>query len=207
MDTSTAAHILCVEPDPASQALLEQALTGFHVVFAVDGYETMREINRHAFHAYVLEYRVPHWSGLSACREIRRDDPKVPILFCSTAGGDECARALSAGATDFVPKPIDPPKLRRKVRVMLELAELESRRAQVEEQIAIDEELRSRAADAIARTGLAKLAAARAIERSARAKALAQYLAGGGTRAHFEALWNPTFARSWALYDEPLSPP
>jgi DNA-binding response OmpR family regulator len=166
----------------------------------------MREINRQAFHAYVLEYWVPHWSGSSACREIRKADPKVPILFCSAAGDDERARALRAGASDFIPKPIDPPKLRRKVRVLLELAELQSRRAQVEEQIAIDDELRSRAADAIARTGLAKLTAARAIERSARTKALAQYLVGGGTRAHFDALWNPTFSQSWATYDERTSP-
>jgi DNA-binding response OmpR family regulator len=182
---------------------LEEALSGFRVVFAVNGYEAMREMNRQAFHAYVLEYWVPHWSGLDACREIRKGDPKVPIVFCTRAGNAECARALRAGATDFIRQPIDPPQFRRKLRVLLELADLESRRAQVDEQLAIDEELQNRAAHAIARAGLARLSAARAIERSTRAKALAQYLAAGGTRAYFEGSWNSRFSRTWALYEQP----
>jgi DNA-binding response OmpR family regulator len=198
--------VLCVEPDAASRALLQKALSGFSVVFAIDGFEAAREVNRRAFHAYILEYWVPLWSGTDACKEIRKVDPRVPVLFSTTAGDAHRARAIRAGASAFLQKPIDPPVLRRKLNILLELAELESRRAHVDELLAIDEELQQRAAGAIARTGLAKLTAARAIERSARLKAAARYVASGGTMAHFEHAWSSTFARRWASYDQPQKP-
>jgi DNA-binding response OmpR family regulator len=192
-----------VEPDAQVRATLLEALTGFHVVLAVNGFEALRAINHGVFHAYVLEFWLPDWSGLQACKSIRQSDPQVPVVICTSPGRDEerSRAALRAGASDYVRKPVDPPQLRRKLRILLELAELHSNRAQIEERLAIDEELRYRAAAAIARTGLARLSAARAIERAARGKALALYLKAGGTLAYFESAWAPAFSNAWARYE------
>jgi CheY-like chemotaxis protein len=203
MTTPSTKDILCVEPNADAQALLNEALYDFNIVFAVDGYETLRELNRKVFHAYVLEYWIPHWSGTEACRHIRNTDPRVPIVFSSSASETLHARALRAGANAFLRKPIDPPTLRRRLRVMLELAELESKRAYADELHAIDQELRDRAAAINARAGRARLAAAQAIEKSVRSKALAQYVASGGTCAHFDREWTTSFSRAWAIYDDP----
>jgi DNA-binding response OmpR family regulator len=198
-------RILCVEPDAQALAMMEKALTGYRLVLAVNGFEALREMNRGSFHAYVLDYWLPNWSGLDVCRHIRRSDPKVPVIFCAGAGGDARARAVRAGASELLDKPVDPPLLRRRLRALLEVADFESKRAHVEERLAIDDELRRRMADAMARTGLARLSAARAIERSARAKALADYLKAGGGLAYFDAAWGPTFSSAWQTYD-PLRP-
>jgi two-component system response regulator MprA len=203
--TDQCVSILCVEPDAQARAAVEEALTGYHLVFAVNGYEALRVIDSRLFHAYVLEFWLPGWPGLQACRDIRRSDPRVPIVFCTSADRDEDrARALEAGASDYLHKPVDPSQLRRKLRVLLELAELHSKRAERDERLAIDDALRERAAEAMARTGLARLAAARAIESTAKTKALSQYLKAGGTLAHFEAAWGPSFSSAWARY-APLS--
>jgi hypothetical protein len=108
---------------------------------------------------------------------------------------------MRAGASAYIGKPIDPSQFRHRLLNLMELAELESRRALLDEQLAIDEELQRRAADATARMGRAKVTAARAIERSVRLKALAQYLAAGGTRVHFEPAFSVTFSSAWATYD------
>src|SRR5688572_3864503 len=103
MDTLTVGvrDILCIEPDAASRIELQDALKGFGVVFAIDGFEAVREVNRRAFHAYILDYWVPGWSGTDACKEIRKVDPRVPILFSTTAGDAHRARAIRAGASAF----------------------------------------------------------------------------------------------------------
>jgi len=203
-----ATNILCIEAEPVARALLTEALIGYDVVFAATGYDAMREVNLRAYDAYVLDYWIPGWSGLGLCRHVRNEDPTVPIIFCAAASGDSRARAVRAGASAYFPKPIDPPQLRRQLRTLLELAELSSKRAHVDARRAIDDELSERAADAMARAGMAQLSAARAIiERTARAKALAEYLKAGGTLAYFNAAWQPTFSTAWARYDPPSAPP
>lgn len=191
--------VLCVQPDAKARASLEQALVGYRTVFAVNAFEGLRELNRRVFHAYVLEYWLPDWSGVQVCRHIRKSDPRVPVIICGGADRDEDrARAFRGRANAYFPRPVDLPHLTRKLRMLLELAELESKRARHEAERAIDEEIQRRIAEARARPGLAHLAVARAIERSAKSKAMVKFLKAGGTLAHFEAQWTPSFSAACA---------
>src|SRR5437868_891683 len=54
----------------------------------------------------IIDWGLPDRPGVDVCRELRAKDPLLPILFIS-ARTDEAtvARALDAGADDFVPKP------------------------------------------------------------------------------------------------------
>src|SRR5687767_2737229 len=130
-------HVLCVEADAGSRALLHDALKDYQLTFAVDGYEAVREINRRPFHAYIFGYWLPGWSSVAACREIRRADPAVPVVFCDRNIERYSARALRAGASHCCEKPINPATFRRRLRILLERAENCSTRAQLDERRAI----------------------------------------------------------------------
>ena len=59
--------------------------------------------------AVLLDWGLPDRPGIEVCREIREQDSRVPILFVS--GRDDeasVARALDAGANDYIIKPFRP---------------------------------------------------------------------------------------------------
>ena len=195
-------HVLCVGADALDRSMLGQALAGYHTVFAVNGLEALRVVNRDVFHAYVLDYWLPDWSGLQACRHIRKTDPKVPIAICGAPALDDYrARAFRARATLYFCKPTDHAAVQRKLRAFLEIAELESTRARPELLRTIDDEIQLGVTAAITRADLEQPAISRSIERSARRKALAQFLEAGGTLAHFQAMWSESFSTTWAKHD------
>ncbi len=58
--------------------------------------------------AIVLDIEMPEMNGLDALTEIRRFDPKVPIIMFSTltaAGASSTLKALARGASDYATKP------------------------------------------------------------------------------------------------------
>jgi response regulator RpfG family c-di-GMP phosphodiesterase len=139
----------------------------------------------------------PDRTGLQLCRAIRQLDPHGPVIFCTGAARDQGRnRALRAGANVYLCKPIDPEKLRRQVRVYLELSELESLRARVDEERAIQGELERRIKDAAARTDAAQKLASASIGRTARTKAFKAFIEARGTRAHFESWWAQVFGNA-----------
>jgi DNA-binding NtrC family response regulator len=43
--------------------------------------EALRELNAGAFDACVLDYWIADWTGPALCRDIRKSDPHVPVIF------------------------------------------------------------------------------------------------------------------------------
>jgi PAS domain S-box-containing protein len=79
----------------------------------------------------LLDLRMPGMDGLEVLQAIREDDPEANVILCTAHGDKEAViEAMRAGASDFLPKPID--------QVMLESA---LRRA--EERIHLKRELQA----------------------------------------------------------------
>jgi DNA-binding response OmpR family regulator len=197
MDTATIGvrSILCVEDEPESRALLEQSLADHHLVFVSTAREAVTRVNAGAFHGYVLDYWLPDWSGPALCREIRKIDPHGPVVFCTAAAREsDRSRALRAGASAYLCKPIEADVIRAKLRAFLTMAELESLRAKVDEEHAVQCELERRLAGVAAQAERGRQLLASSIERTARAKALKAFIDAHGTRAHFEAWWPQVFS-------------
>jgi two-component system KDP operon response regulator KdpE len=67
----------------------------------------------------VLDLMLPDGDGIGLCREARRSST-LPILIISAAGDErEKARALDAGADDYLHKPFDGEELLARVKTIL----------------------------------------------------------------------------------------
>ena len=187
--------ILCVDPDRESQALLREILAEHEPVVASNAYEALGKLTRQLFDAYVLESWLPDFSGLALCREIHRTDPRGPVIFCSGAARrQDRLLALQAGANAYICKPIEPAELLKHLRVLTELAELESARATAAATSAVAKELKRHDARLLQGAGSVRESALAAIECLCKTRAFTAYADEGGTRANFERSWEALFA-------------
>lgn len=194
---SAGPSVLCVQPDPALRGVLQQTLGAYRTVAASTGLEAIRILQSSVFDAYVIDYWLPPSSGIHLCRYIRRTDPHTPICFYTNAGSEaERRRAFQAGANAYVCASAGHDILGEELRGLLDQAELQSMRARIEEEQAVQDELESRLGEAIDRTSHARTLAAGAIERAARAKAYQRFSESGGTPGHFERWWPEVFSSS-----------
>ena len=113
--------MLCVSADACDISGL--LLPECKVTQAPSAYEALKHHNATPFDLYLLDYWLQDFTGPRLCRDLRRDDPHVPIVLCSSTSGDgEQRRGIAAGATAYLCKPIEPTALTRNVRALLELS-------------------------------------------------------------------------------------
>ncbi|MBR1568334.1 MAG: response regulator transcription factor [Lachnospiraceae bacterium] len=104
------ATILLVEDDHALAMGTQYALEaeGYTVLHAPDLAEARRLMNtdEENIDLILLDVMLPDGNGYDYCREIRRDNPQVPIIFL-TAVSEEAniVQGLELGADDYVAKP------------------------------------------------------------------------------------------------------
>jgi two-component system, chemotaxis family, chemotaxis protein CheY len=108
--------VLAVDDSPALLALLVKCLRsgGHEVVSAKNGQEAMAELERHRPALVVTDLNMPVMSGLDFI-EAARAAPAgqgVPILLLtSETAATLHERARAVGATGWLPKPLDGPRL------------------------------------------------------------------------------------------------
>jgi two-component system, OmpR family, response regulator len=119
--STTTPHILVVEDDRETRALIAKYLRGnnCNVATAPDGREMERWIAQHRVDLVVLDVMLPGEDGLTLCRKLRGTSP-VPIIML-TARGDDVDRilGLEMGADDYLPKPFNPRELLARIRSVL----------------------------------------------------------------------------------------
>ena len=82
----------------------------FQIIEAEDGEKALEICKRGLHHAILLDWNMPMMDGYEFLGNLRRlpggDQPKV--VFCTTENGiDHIARALNAGADEYIMKPFD----------------------------------------------------------------------------------------------------
>jgi two-component system phosphate regulon response regulator PhoB len=119
---------LVVEDEAPLVELLRYNLEreGFRVAAAYDGDEALVMAAEEPPDIVVLDWMLPHTSGLEVCRRLRRGERTrdVPILML-TARGEEAdkVRGLDSGADDYVTKPFSPAELIARMRAVLRRAQ------------------------------------------------------------------------------------
>ena len=124
--TSTRNHdlILVVDDDPTLRMLVKASLekAGFEVKEAENGESALRCFIKYQPAIILLDVEMPTLNGFETCRRIRADavGAHVPILMVTGLDDiDSVNRAYSAGATDFIQKPLNWPLLGHRVRYLL----------------------------------------------------------------------------------------
>ena len=98
---------------------------GFRVICAYDGDEALLIAAEQKPDMILLDWMLPHRSGLDVCRQLRRT-PKtrdIPIIMLTARGeeGDR-VRGLDSGADDYVTKPFSTSELLARMRAVLRRA-------------------------------------------------------------------------------------
>jgi signal transduction histidine kinase len=118
------ASILVVDDDPVMRSLMRATLENdnFEVIEAVDGVEGCRLYEQHHPDLLLVDVVMPRMDGYELCRELRGRfaSAYVPIVVATSLDDvPSIARAYDAGATDFIPKPVNWLVLNHRVRYIL----------------------------------------------------------------------------------------
>ncbi|MCP3101521.1 response regulator transcription factor [Myxococcus sp. K15C18031901] len=113
-------HVLVVDDHQELRALVAQALErDGHLVRQAEDIEQARQALLSEPDVIVLDLGLPDGSGLSLCRELRRDGIQTPILILTAHNRvNERVEGLDAGADDFLGKPFAIAELRARVRAV-----------------------------------------------------------------------------------------
>jgi two-component system phosphate regulon response regulator PhoB len=119
--------ILIVEDEADLVTLLSYNLEkeGFRTAAAYDGDEALLIANEQRPDLLLLDWMLPHRSGLDVCRQLRRGSKTrdIPIIMLTARGeeGDR-VRGLDSGADDYLVKPFSNSELVARIRAVLRRA-------------------------------------------------------------------------------------
>jgi two-component system KDP operon response regulator KdpE len=116
---ATEGKVLIVDDEPSIRRALRTTFgtLGFDVAEAITGEEALPLLRAAAFDAVLLDVNMPGMGGLEACREIRRQFPRLAVLMLTVRDNeDDKVEALDAGADDYVTKPFPIRELVARVR-------------------------------------------------------------------------------------------
>jgi DNA-binding response OmpR family regulator len=122
-------RILLVEDDTELSELIFRLLTplALQILHAQTLADARSKLASERFDAVVLDIMLPDGSGLDLCREIRMQQPALPVLMLS-ARGDTLDRVLGLeiGADDYLAKPFDAAELTARLRALLRRGRLDA---------------------------------------------------------------------------------
>jgi two-component system, OmpR family, KDP operon response regulator KdpE len=118
----TRSKVLIVDDEPSIRRALHSTFgtLGFDIAEAVTGEQALPLLRAANFDAVLLDVNMPGMGGIAACREIRRQFPRLAVLMLTVRDSeDDKVEALEAGADDYVTKPFPIRELVARVRAAL----------------------------------------------------------------------------------------
>jgi diguanylate cyclase (GGDEF)-like protein len=126
-----AVKVLVADDDPVTRELLHRILgeCGYEVLSAENGQQAWEIYNASEASLVITDWEMPGLNGIELCSRIRQHDAvgyTYIIFLTSHSGLDHLIEGLSAGADDFIAKPLHPDELRVRVRVAQRILSLET---------------------------------------------------------------------------------
>jgi two-component system chemotaxis response regulator CheY len=116
--------ILAVDDSPSIRNMVAFTLksAGYDVVEAVDGQDGLDKAKTKKVSLILTDQNMPRMDGLTLVKNLRAmpDYKSAPILILTTESSDDMkAKGRAAGATGWLVKPFDPPKLLEVVKKVI----------------------------------------------------------------------------------------
>ena len=121
--------VLIAEDDPNTREGLREILEaeGYEVLTVPDGQKALETYRAKKPQVLCLDIMMPQVNGYDVCREIRRTDPRTPILFISAKSEEiDKVLGLEIGADDFIVKPFGVKEVIARIRAVTRRALAES---------------------------------------------------------------------------------
>lgn len=117
-------RILLAEDESAIAGFIKEGLEeeGFAVDVAFNGRQALEMAidNIDEYDIFLLDWMLPGLSGIDICRNIRKENKTVPVIFLTAKDTvDDTVFALEAGANDYLKKPFAFEELLARIRVLL----------------------------------------------------------------------------------------
>jgi len=124
------AKILIADDDPVLQKFLSALLEkyDYHYISATKGIEAIDKVNTFNPDLILLDVMMPEMDGLEVCKKLKGDlsTQHIPIIIITgDTDKDLRVKGLSAGANDFLTKPINRLELMVRVKNLLRIKEFE----------------------------------------------------------------------------------
>lgn len=121
------AKILIVDDNPHNRLAIRTILKGIDAQLheAGNGFDALTMALETEYALILLDVQMPEMDGYEVCEQLRADDrtADTPVIFLTAAykENSDKMRGYSAGATDYLTKPLDDHILKAKVHVFLRL--------------------------------------------------------------------------------------
>jgi two-component system, OmpR family, manganese sensing response regulator len=103
--------------DPLSRVLKRE---GYEVDVAYEGQSGHQLAMQSDYDLLILDWMLPHQSGLELCQQLRSQGKTTPVLFLTAKDTlDDRVMGLDAGADDYLVKPFELRELLARVRALL----------------------------------------------------------------------------------------
>lgn len=121
--------LLIVDDEPVNLKVLNHALKeDYRLSFAKSGQECLRLVDQENPDLILLDVMMPGMTGFEVCTTLKSDKTfnKIPVIFVTALNDatDE-AKGLTAGAVDYIYKPISPAVVKARVKTHLSLVNAE----------------------------------------------------------------------------------
>ncbi|MEE6211042.1 response regulator [Salarchaeum sp. III] len=107
-DDTTQYRVLVVDDDEEVAATISLYLeddTNLETVIETSAADALDRLDDEDIHCVISDYRMPRATGIDLLEDIREDYPALPFLLFTARGSELVAsKAISAGATDYLPK-------------------------------------------------------------------------------------------------------
>ena len=100
--------IILIEDESSVVSFIKKGLQelGYDISVALDGSTGIRLVEENSFDMIILDIMLPDINGLEVCKEIRKKNKTIPILFLTALDSSEnIVLGLESGGDDYLVKP------------------------------------------------------------------------------------------------------
>jgi two-component system copper resistance phosphate regulon response regulator CusR len=115
-------RICVVEDEEKVSSFIKKGLTehSYEVDIANTGEGALEMIGSQPYSLIILDVMLPDMSGIEVCRQLRRQQPQLPVIMLSALGTiDDRVNGLHSGADDYLVKPFHFSELLARIEALL----------------------------------------------------------------------------------------